>query len=96
MGVYCLIEWQQVTGTADLLYVVCSVHYFVSVVCPLLTICSVYERAVLSCGLDYRSAKIWDAYIEWESGSGRQRRVMALYDGLLDIPTKESQTHFEK
>lgn len=85
------------TGTADLLDVVwCVCVYCVSMVCPPPTICSVYERAVQSCGLDYRSAKIWDAYIDWESGSGRQRKVMALYDRLLNIPTKESQTHFEK
>lgn len=85
------------TGTADLLDVVwCVCVYCVSMVCTPPTICSVYERAVQSCGLDYRSAKIWDAYIDWESGSGRQRKVMALYDRLLNIPTKESQTHFEK
>ena len=57
---------------------------------------SVYDRAVKSCGLDFRSAKIWEAYMAWESGGGRQSHVMALYDKLLAIPTKELSTHFEK
>ena len=36
---------------------------------------SVYDRAVKSCGLDFRSAKIWEAYMAWESGEGG--RVMS-------------------
>ena len=55
-----------------------------------------FDRAIENCGLDYRSLKIWEAYIAWESAGGRQRRVTALYDKLLDIPTKELPTHFEK
>ncbi|CAI8011671.1 Pre-mRNA-processing factor 39 [Geodia barretti] len=56
---------------------------------------SVYDRAVDSCGLDYRSTGIWEAYIGWESGGGRQERVTALYDRLLATPTKDLATHFD-
>lgn len=73
---------------------VCKCVWYMSMVYS--AACSVYERAVQNCELDYRSAKIWDAYIGWESSGGRQHRVMALYDRLLAIPTKELQTHFEK
>ena len=98
--------WQQVTlshlislimaqSLLTALRTTCHV-VFVCCVCVPVYRCSVYERAVQSCGLDYRSAKIWDLYIDWESGSGRQRRVMALYDRLLALPTKELPTHLEK
>ena len=76
------------------LSMVCKCVWYMSMVYS--AACSVYERAVQNCELDYRSAKIWDAYIGWESSGGRQHRVMALYDRLLAIPTKELQTHFEK
>ena len=70
-------------------------------VCCLTSMCllcrsSLYQRAIHSCGGDYRSAKIWDAFIDWEMSSGRLRRVMAIYDQLLAIPTQQLLQHFEK
>lgn len=57
---------------------------------------SLYQRALQSCGGDYRSAKIWDSFIDWEMSSGRLRRVMDIYDQLLAIPTQQLLQHFEK
>jgi len=55
-----------------------------------------YERAVAACGLEFRSDKLWDAYIRWENESKRYNRVVQIYDRLLAIPTQGYNGHFDK
>jgi len=57
---------------------------------------SQYERAVKACGLEFRSDKLWDAYIRWENESKRYHRVVQIYDRLLAIPTQGYNGHFDK
>ncbi|XP_037711600.1 pre-mRNA-processing factor 39 isoform X2 [Drosophila subpulchrella] len=54
-----------------------------------------YERAVVACGLEFRSDKLWDAYIRWENESKRYNRVVQIYDRLLAIPTQGYNGHFD-
>ncbi|XP_030369688.1 pre-mRNA-processing factor 39 [Scaptodrosophila lebanonensis] len=54
-----------------------------------------YERAVQACGLEFRSDKLWDAYIRWENESKRYQRVVQIYDRLLAIPTQGYNGHFD-
>ncbi|XP_017055283.1 pre-mRNA-processing factor 39 [Drosophila ficusphila] len=54
-----------------------------------------YERAVKACGLEFRSDKLWDAYIRWENESKRYHRVVQIYDRLLAIPTQGYNGHFD-
>ncbi|XP_052836516.1 pre-mRNA-processing factor 39 isoform X2 [Drosophila gunungcola] len=54
-----------------------------------------YERAVKACGLEFRSDKLWDAYIRWENESKRYNRVVQIYDRLLAIPTQGYNGHFD-
>ncbi|XP_030238430.1 pre-mRNA-processing factor 39 isoform X1 [Drosophila navojoa] len=56
---------------------------------------SQYERAVQACGLEFRSDKLWDAYIRWENESKRYHRVVQIYDRLLTIPTQGYNGHFD-
>ncbi|EDO33251.1 predicted protein, partial [Nematostella vectensis] len=55
-----------------------------------------FERAIATAGQDFRSDKLWDAYIEWEKSQGQLQRVTALYDKLFTVPTQNYAQHFEK
>nr|XP_012223406.1 PREDICTED: pre-mRNA-processing factor 39-like [Linepithema humile] len=54
-----------------------------------------YERAILACGLEFRSDRLWESYIKWELEGKRLSRVTALYDRLLSTPTLGYISHFE-
>ena len=55
-----------------------------------------YEKAIGACGLEFRSDKLWDAFIKWEMDAKRYNRVLEIYDRLLAIPTQGYSTHFNK
>ncbi|XP_073709290.1 pre-mRNA-processing factor 39 isoform X2 [Garra rufa] len=55
-----------------------------------------YEHAVLACGTDFRSDRLWEAYIAWETEQGKLANVTAVYDRILCIPTQLYQQHFQK
>ena len=57
---------------------------------------SLFERAVNTAGFEFRSDKLWDAYIEWEKSQGQLQRVTALYDKVMTVPTQMYSQHFEK
>ena len=61
-----------------------------------LKFCSQFERAIIAAGTDFRSDKLWDLYIDWEKTMLRHKRVLAIYDRLLPIPTHLYSHHFEK
>ncbi|KAL0116599.1 hypothetical protein PUN28_009913 [Cardiocondyla obscurior] len=54
-----------------------------------------YERAIQACGLEFRSDRLWESYIKWETEGKRLSRVTALYDRLLSTPTLGYTSHFE-
>ncbi|XP_062537988.1 LOW QUALITY PROTEIN: pre-mRNA-processing factor 39 [Armigeres subalbatus] len=56
---------------------------------------SQFERALAACGLEFRSDKLWEANIKWESEGKRIDRVVALYDRLLSTPTQGYANHFD-
>ncbi|XP_041121640.1 pre-mRNA-processing factor 39-like isoform X1 [Polyodon spathula] len=57
---------------------------------------SAYEHAVLAAGTDFRSDRLWEAYINWETELGNLREVTAIYDRLLGIPTQLYSHHFQR
>lgn len=57
---------------------------------------SMYHRAVEACGMDYRSSKLWDSYLEWEKTNGSTQHLMRIYDTLLATPTQQYQHYFER
>ncbi|XP_058808980.1 pre-mRNA-processing factor 39 isoform X2 [Phymastichus coffea] len=54
-----------------------------------------YERAIDACGLEFRSDRLWESYIKWETENKRHAKVMAIYDRLLNTPTLGYMSHFE-
>ncbi|XP_066157520.1 pre-mRNA-processing factor 39 isoform X1 [Euwallacea fornicatus] len=56
---------------------------------------SQFERALSSCGLEFRSDRLWDSYVKWESDAKRLQKVTALYERLLSTPTQCYTTHFD-
>lgn len=59
-------------------------------------ILSQFERAIDACGLEFRSDKLWEAYIKWELELKRYKNVISIYDRLLATPTQGYNSHFEK
>ncbi|KAK3741774.1 hypothetical protein QZH41_011386, partial [Actinostola sp. cb2023] len=57
---------------------------------------SLFERAILTAGHEYRSDKLWDAFLEWERSQGQLKQVTDIYDNLLTVPTQHYAQHFEK
>ena len=49
-----------------------------------------------SAGTDFRSDKLWEAYINWEKEKNNTRHVGALYDKLTKVPTLLYKQHTEK
>ncbi len=62
-----------------------------------------YERAIEGCGRDWRSDKLWDHFVKWETqiekdkevGTKNFHRVLALYDRILDNPTQGLAHQFD-
>jgi len=55
-----------------------------------------FERAVLACGREWRSDKLWDAYVKWERNDAKNaKRVLALYDRILTNPTQGLAKQFD-
>ena len=50
----------------------------------------------MSAGLEFRSDKLWDHYISWEASIEEYRRVFALFNKLIAIPTQLYSANFEK
>ncbi|XP_071519274.1 pre-mRNA-processing factor 39 isoform X2 [Panulirus ornatus] len=55
-----------------------------------------FERAIETCGLEFKSDKLWEAYIAWESAGKRWKNVTLLYERLLATPTSKYMQHWQK
>ncbi|XP_010213465.1 PREDICTED: uncharacterized protein LOC104568275 [Tinamus guttatus] len=56
----------------------------------------VFESAVAAAGMDFRSDKLWELYVEWEREQGDLRAVTGIYDRVLSMPTQLYNHHWEK
>jgi pre-mRNA-processing factor 39 len=56
---------------------------------------SQFERAIAASGLEFRSDRLWDSYIKWETEAKRLQHVTSIYDRLFTTPTQGYTTHFE-
>ncbi|XP_059212422.1 pre-mRNA-processing factor 39 [Centropristis striata] len=55
-----------------------------------------YEHAVLAAGTDFRSDRLWEAFITWETEQDKLANVTAIYDRILGIPTQLYSQHFQR
>ncbi|KAG7508498.1 pre-mRNA-processing factor 39 isoform X1 [Solea senegalensis] len=55
-----------------------------------------YEQSVLAAGTDFRSDRLWESFINWETEQQKLANVTAIYDRVLGIPTQLYSQHFQK
>ncbi|XP_015267404.1 PREDICTED: pre-mRNA-processing factor 39-like isoform X1 [Gekko japonicus] len=55
-----------------------------------------YESAIAAAGVDFRSDKLWEMYVEWEREQGNLKAITAIYDRVLAMPTQMYSHHWEK
>ncbi|XP_066962697.1 pre-mRNA-processing factor 39 isoform X2 [Macrobrachium rosenbergii] len=55
-----------------------------------------FERAIDTCGLEFKSDKLWESYINWESTGKRWKNVTQLYERILATPTSKYMHHWQK
>ena len=57
---------------------------------------SAYEHAVRAAGTDFRSDRLWETFINWETEQQKLANVTAIYDRILGIPTQLYSQHFQR
>ncbi|XP_069494853.1 pre-mRNA-processing factor 39 [Ambystoma mexicanum] len=60
------------------------------------TIRLTFQHAVLAAGTDFRSDRLWEMYVNWESEQGNLKEVTLIYERLLNIPTQLYSHHFQR
>ncbi|KAM9704538.1 pre-mRNA-processing factor 39 [Menidia menidia] len=55
-----------------------------------------YEHSVLAAGTDFRSDRLWESFINWETEQQKLSNVTTLYDRILGIPTQLYSQHFQR
>ncbi|VDL75466.1 unnamed protein product [Nippostrongylus brasiliensis] len=55
-----------------------------------------YDRALSMAGYEFHSDRLWQDYIAWEEAQAEWRRVAAIYDRLIRIPTAMYKGHMER
>lgn len=56
---------------------------------------SKFEEGLETCGLEYRSDRLWDHYIKWEIDQNKLANAFDIYNRLLGTQTLGYLTHFE-
>ena len=57
---------------------------------------SLFEDAIEDAGMEFRSGKLWDAYIDFEKSHGNLKSVLKIYDQLLSTPTQQYVKNFTR
>ncbi|XP_018113033.1 pre-mRNA-processing factor 39 isoform X1 [Xenopus laevis] len=55
-----------------------------------------FRSGAAAAGMEFRSDKFWEMYIEWETRQGNLARATAVYDQVLSIPTQLYRQHHER
>ncbi|XP_043930206.1 pre-mRNA-processing factor 39 isoform X1 [Protopterus annectens] len=55
-----------------------------------------FEHGVLAAGTDFRSDRVWEMYINWETEQLNLKAVTGIYTRLLGIPTQQYSHHFQR
>ncbi|KAG1654195.1 hypothetical protein FOA52_004570 [Chlamydomonas sp. UWO 241] len=50
---------------------------------------SIYERAVAAVGTDYLAHSVWDKFLAFEEEQGNKAGVVALYEKVIALPTRD-------
>ncbi|XP_065833259.1 pre-mRNA-processing factor 39-like isoform X2 [Oscarella lobularis] len=55
-----------------------------------------YEEAIKTAGLEFRSDRLWENYVEWAMAQNNFQLMRGIYDRLLTVPTQYYSKHFEQ
>ncbi|CAD5119021.1 DgyrCDS7672 [Dimorphilus gyrociliatus] len=55
---------------------------------------NLFLRAIDTCGLEFKSDRLWQMALDWESQKRNLRNVLSLYDKLIAIPTHQYTAHY--
>jgi len=55
-----------------------------------------YDTAIIACGCEYKSDKIWESYLAWERNAERWVRVTNVYDKLLATPNSKYTQQWQR
>lgn len=55
-----------------------------------------FNEAINAAGMEFKSNKLWNAYIEWEKSLGNLKRVTEIYDKLISTPTQQYLKNWER
>lgn len=48
-----------------------------------------FKTAIDAAGMEFKSNKLWDAYIQWEKSLGNLKKVTEIYDRLIATPNQQ-------
>ncbi|XP_066575068.1 pre-mRNA-processing factor 39 isoform X2 [Amia ocellicauda] len=57
---------------------------------------SAFESAVSAAGLEFRSDRLWEMFVDWEREQGELRAVTAVFDRVLSMPTQLYSQHYQR
>jgi len=55
-----------------------------------------FKRAVNSAGMEFKSSKLWNAFIEWENSQSNLKNITEIYDQLICTPTQQYIKNWQK
>lgn len=94
MFVLVLVTYSLVCGgSAEYQTFLVLIFFHATLACSL---CSVYEAAIAAAGLDFRSDRLWEAYIDWQKNHSRLKEALVLFDRVLSVPTQQYSKHFDR
>merc|ERR1712013_45526 len=57
---------------------------------------NLFDLAIGSAGMEFKSNKLWDNYIQWEKSQGNMKRVTDVYDRLISTPNQQYIKNWQK
>lgn len=57
---------------------------------------SIYEAAIATAGLDFRSDRLWEGYIDWLKSLNLLKETLDVFDQVLCVPTQQYSKHFDR
>lgn len=57
---------------------------------------SLFNSAISSAGMEFKSNKLWEAFIQWERALGNYRKVTEIYDRLINAPNQQYIKNWQK
>jgi len=57
---------------------------------------NLFNSAINAAGMEFKSNKLWEAYIQWEKSLGNLKKVTEIYDRLISTPNQQYIKNWQK